>query len=57
MLPDHYASATELPFNAAAVAGRFLPEPPDSDPGGAGSWLLLRGGELLLDEHGFQRDL
>lgn len=52
MLPERYPSATHLPFNSTALAGRFVPESPDRDPGGERVWLLLRGGELLLDGNG-----
>ncbi|OGR33557.1 MAG: NADH pyrophosphatase, partial [Desulfuromonadales bacterium GWD2_61_12] len=52
MLPEHYPSSDHLPFNSSCLAGRFQPESPDRASGGAGVWLLLRGGELLVEATG-----
>ncbi|MDT8423805.1 MAG: NAD(+) diphosphatase [Desulfuromonadales bacterium] len=49
MLPHDYASATHLPFNAAALHKRLDFRTPDRDPGGAGSLLLLQDSSLLLN--------
>ncbi|NJC87149.1 MAG: NAD(+) diphosphatase [Desulfuromonas sp.] len=48
MLPAAYASPLHLPFNRACLAGRFLLAAPDADPGGEGSWLVMRGNDLLV---------
>src|SRR5512133_2042303 len=48
-LPDHYSSTLDLPFNAACLAGRFVLEPPDAPADGEALWLLVRGGELLVE--------
>lgn len=47
--PDFYASPLHLPFNAAALRSRFIPAPPDADPGGEGLLVLLRGQEMLVN--------
>lgn len=47
-LPASYPSPLHLPFNRHSLAGRLQLAPPDADPGGAGSWLMIRGGELLV---------
>jgi NAD+ diphosphatase len=52
MLPDYFFSPTHLPFNAAALREKFRPAAPDTDPGGDGCCLLLRGTDLLLDAAG-----
>jgi len=46
-LPAVFPSPQYLPFNATALQGRFVPAPPDADPGGPGVWAALRGGELM----------
>lgn len=51
-LPDHYSSTLELPFNAACLTGRFVLEPPDATAEGEALWLLVRGGELLVEADG-----
>jgi NAD+ diphosphatase len=51
-LPDFYDSPLHLPFNRACMADQFLLESPDLDPGGPGYWVLLRGGELIIDTTG-----
>ncbi len=52
MLPEYFLSPAHLPFNAAALREKFRPAAPDTDPGGAGCCLLLRGTDLLLDAAG-----
>jgi len=47
-LPDSFPSPLHLPFNAACLQDRFVPAPPEADPGGDGYWLALRGTELLV---------
>ncbi len=47
-LPESYPSPLHLPFNRLCLADSFLHAPPDSDPGGEGVLILLRGTELLL---------
>ena len=49
-LPDHYSSPQHLPFNQTALATEFSLESPERDPGGAGAWVLLHGGELLVTD-------
>jgi NAD+ diphosphatase len=44
---DHYPSPVDLPFNRASLNDNFQPAPPDQDPGGDGTWLLLQGLNLL----------
>ena len=51
-LPERFDSPVHLPFNAAALRGKYRAAPPDADPGGPGVWVLLRGGELLVSEEG-----
>lgn len=46
--PSHYLSTRDLPFNSSCLSGRFKPEPPDAAREGAGYWLLIMAGELLL---------
>jgi len=46
-LPAVFLSPRHLPFNATALQGRFVPAPPDTDPGGPGVWVALRGSELM----------
>ena len=48
VLPDYYDSPLHLPFNRTCLDGQFLLESPDSDPGGPGCWVLLRGSELIV---------
>jgi len=48
--PDRYPSPQHLPFNRTALAAEFELESPDRDPGGAGVWVLLRSGELLVTD-------
>ena len=50
MIPETYLSPLHLPFNQTCLDGQFTFLSPDQDPGGDGSWLLLRGGELALVE-------
>jgi NAD+ diphosphatase len=47
-LPEHYPSPSHLPFNRTALAGEFVLETPERDPGGPGVWVLLRGSELIV---------
>ncbi len=47
-LPDCYSSPVHLPFNRTAMAGDFQLETPDRDPGGPGTWVLLRGSDLIV---------
>lgn len=51
-LPASYASPLHLPFNATSLAGRLQLSPPDQPADGDPVWVLLRGGELLLDADG-----
>jgi len=53
-LPTSYASPLHLPFNRDCIAGHLQLACPDADPGGAGSWLMIRGGELLVSGSGEQ---
>lgn len=46
--PDHYPSTRDLPFNSACLQGRFALQSPAAAQEGNGLWLLLAGGELLL---------
>lgn len=46
--PDQYPSPQHLPFNQTALAAEFQIESPDRDPGGAGVWVLLCSGHLLV---------
>ena len=48
-LPTSYASPLHLPFNRHCLAGRLQLAAPDADPGGPGSWLVIQGGDLLVD--------
>lgn len=50
MLPAAYPSPLHLPFNREALREGFRIATPDADPGGDGSWVLLRGSELLVEE-------
>lgn len=43
-----FLSAQHLPFNRTSLQGRFSLAPPESDPGGTGRLLLLRGSDLLV---------
>lgn len=52
-----FASAADLPFNRAILAQQFELSAPDQDPGEEGSWLLLRGDELLMIARGDQLQL
>jgi NAD+ diphosphatase len=45
--PTGFASTADLPFNRAILGQQLELAAPDQDPGGEGSWLLLRGDELL----------
>lgn len=47
-LPDSYPSTQFLPFNRACLDGRLLLTTPDQDAGEPGSWLILRGTDLLV---------
>jgi len=47
-LPPHYLSPSHLPFNSTCLDGRFHLASPDADPGGAGVWVAVRGGEMLV---------
>ena len=47
-LPDFYNSPLHLPFNRTCLDDQFVLESPDRDPGGPGSWVILRGGELVV---------
>ena len=47
-LPVAFNSPLYLPFNRHCLQERFVPAPPDADPGGEGSWVLLQGGELAV---------
>ncbi len=48
--PGRYCTPDDLPFNSSCLAGRFLLQPPDSDPGGPGLLLALAGNRLLVQE-------
>ncbi len=47
-LPESYPTTQHLPFNEESLKGKFRPAKPDKDPGGEGSWVIMRGTELLL---------
>ena len=53
MLPEHYESALYLPFNYQSLKGDFEFQTPDAeadtDMAATGVWLILQGGQLLLD--------
>lgn len=51
-LPERFDSPLHLPFNAAALHGKYRVAAPDADPGGPGLWVLLRGSEMLMAEKG-----
>ena len=48
MLPASYVSPQHLPFNRTCLGRRFQLAAPDQDPGDAGSWLAVRGNDLLV---------
>jgi NAD+ diphosphatase len=50
MLPESYLSPLHLPFNQACLDGAFEFRPRGRDPGGAGYWLLVQGGDLAVVE-------
>jgi len=56
-LPTSYVSPLHLPFNRDCLAGRLQLACPDADPGGPGSWLKIRGGDLLVSGSGEQSRL
>jgi len=47
-LPTSYLSPLHLPFNRSCLEGRLQQAAPDTDPGGPGVWLVVRGGDLLV---------
>lgn len=47
-LPTSYLSPLHLPFNRHCLEGRLQLATPDADPGGPGTWLVIRGGDLLV---------
>ena len=47
-LPTSCQSPLHLPFNRSCLEGRLQLAAPDSDPGGPGGWLVIRGGDLLV---------
>jgi NAD+ diphosphatase len=48
-----YPEAVNLPFNREIIRKLFSLGAPDSDPGGPGWWIIVRGGELVvLDRDG-----
>jgi NAD+ diphosphatase len=49
-LPASYPSPLHLPFNRTCLDGRLQLAAPDADPGGQGSWLVIQGGDLLVDD-------
>lgn len=49
-LPDYYVSPLHLPFNRACLAGQFVMQGPDDDPGGPGYGVLLYGSKMLVSK-------
>jgi NAD+ diphosphatase len=47
----YFSSPLHLPFNSSCLHEHFRHGTPDQEPGGPGYWVLLRGSELLLQQH------